>query len=667
MMMNFAQRPVYRGCNLFLASRSRFIDGVSFRCMSNIPNIDSKYVRNIGIIAHVDHGKTTLVDAMMRHVNTQGIESHSDRVMDDNVLEQERGITISSKTTSIFWDNPSDGQTYQLNIVDTPGHADFGGEVERIMSMIDGVALLADACEGPKTQTKYVLSKALKKGLKPIVVINKVDKPNTQVTEVEDQIFDLFDELGATDEQLDFPFIYTSAKEEWAVESMDEVKNEDKNIAPLLGLIAKHVEPPEVIRDASFSMLVTQVYGHPFFGKCIRGRITTGTVRPGDTLHVVDLDGNSIPSKQPTSVRKILAKHGLKDVELEVAGAGDIVAIAGFENATVSNTLLAPSLSKPIHSEPIDPPSLAMGFLANDSPTQGKDGKVLTSSEIGNWLIKEAENNVSITVKTPNETGHNHYEVYGRGEMQLGIIIETMRREGIEFCVSPPRVLMKEDEDGNLMEPVEEVVIDVDSEFEGSVMTNLTLRKGDMIDYSSANGTSQLIYHVPTRGLLGFRSEFINETRGSGVMNQVFHGYIPHIGVFEAPKNGALIANSDGVARAYSLGNLEKRGVLFISAGSEVYEGMVIGECTRPDDLYVNAIRQKEATNVRTVNKDEHIRISPPRKLSLENIIATCKEDELIEITPSHIRLRKEILNEQKRRQIVKDKKKARTNQKGKA
>lgn len=656
--MNFLHRPVYNGCNLILSCRSRFMRVCSPRYLSSLANVDPQKVRNIAIIAHVDHGKTTLVDAMLRYTNTQGVETHSDRVMDENVLEQERGITISSKPTTIFWENPSDNQKYQFNIVDTPGHADFGGEVERIMSMVDGVALLTDACEGPMTQTKYVLSKALKKGFRPIVVINKVDKPNNRITEAEDAIFDLFDELGATDEQLDFPFIYTSAKEEWAIESMDEVKNENKDISPLFNLIIDQVEPPSVKRDTAFSMLVTQIYGHTFFGKCVRGRITTGSVRVGDTLHVVDLEGKSIPSKNPTTVRKILARHGVKDIDLDVAHAGDIVSLAGFENATVSNTILAPSLSKPIPAEPIDPPSLAMGFLANDSPLQGKDGKVLTSSEIGQWLLKEAENNVSITVKTPNETGFSYYEVYGRGEMQLGIIIETMRREGIEFCVSPPRVLMKEDENGNLMEPVEEVVLDLDSEYEGGIMTNLTLRKGDMVDYTTSLGTTRLVYHVPTRGLLGFRSEFINEARGTGVMNQVFHGYIPHLGPFDSARNGSLIAKFDGTSRAYGLNLIQSRGTLFIKPGDQVYEGMVIGECTRAMDLYVNCIRQKEATNVRSVLKDEAVRLAPPLILSLEDLISSCREDELIEITPANIRLRKAVLNEQKRRQIVKNKKK---------
>jgi GTP-binding protein len=603
-------------------------------------------IRNIAIIAHVDHGKTTLVDALFQQSGTfrenQQIQT---RAMDSNALERERGITILAKCTSILW------QDKRFNIVDTPGHADFGGEVERILSMVDGVLLLVDASEGPMPQTKFVLAKAMRLGLKPIVVINKADRPDARADEVLNEIFDLFLILEANDAQLDFPVIYASAKQGWAVR---DLKDEHKDLTPLFETIAKRVEPPKVDESKPFSMLVTILDMDPYIGRVLTGRVLTGTAKLNMPVKAMDLQGNTIESARLT---KLLAYRGLKREPVEEVQAGDIIAIAGLENATVSHTLCDPEVTEPIQAQPIDPPTLSMTFSVNDSPLAGRDGKKVTSRLIRERLLREAESNVSIKVVESDDK--DSFEVSGRGELQLGVLIENMRREGFELSVSRPRVVYKRDEgDNQLLEPIEEVQIDVDEEFSGVVIEGMGLRRGEMSDMRpSFGGKLRLTFLVPSRGLIGYQSEFMTETRGTGVMTRLFHSYATYKGDIEQYRNGVLISNGIGQAVAYALFNLEDRGFFFVSPGDDVYEGMIIGEHTRNNDLEVNPLKAKQLSNVRAAGKDEAIRLTPPKKMSLEQALTYIQDDELVEITPNAIRLRKRFLdpNERKRQSRSKE------------
>lgn len=603
-------------------------------------------LRNIAIIAHVDHGKTTLVDALFQQSGTfRDNQQIQTRAMDSNDLERERGITILAKCTSILW------QDMRFNIVDTPGHADFGGEVERILSMVDGVLLLVDASEGPMPQTKFVLAKAMRLGLKPIVVINKADRPDARADEVLNEIFDLFLILEANDAQLDFPVVYASAKQGWAVR---DLKDEHKDLTPLFETISKHVAPPQVDVNSPFSMLVTILDMDPYIGRVLTGRVATGVAKLNMPVKALDLQGNVIENARLT---KLLAYRGLKREPVEEAQAGDIIAIAGLESSTVSHTLCDPTVMEPLQAQPIDPPTLSMTFSVNDSPLAGREGKKVTSRLIRERLLREAESNVSI--KVVESADKDSFEVSGRGELQLGVLIENMRREGFELSVSRPRVVYKRDETSNtLLEPIEEIQIDVDEEFSGVVMEGMGLRRGEMIDMRpSFGGKVRITFLTPSRGLIGYQGEFMTQTRGTGVMTRLFHSYLPFKGDIEKYRNGVLISNGGGQAVAYALFNLEDRGFFFVSPGDDLYEGMIIGEHTRGNDLEVNPLKAKQLSNVRAAGKDEAIRLTPPKKLTLEQALTYIQDDELVEITPKAIRLRKRFLdpNERKRQSRSKD------------
>lgn len=591
-------------------------------------------MRNIAIIAHVDHGKTTLVDGLLRQSGTfRDNQKVAECVMDSNDLERERGITILSKCTSVDWHGT------HINIVDTPGHADFGGEVERILSMVDGVVLLVDASEGPMPQTKFVLGKALKIGLKPIVVINKADKPDARVDEVLDEIFDLFVSLNANDEQLDFPVLYASGRNGWAVKEMTDEK---KDLTPLFELILSYVPEPNCEPDAPFRMLATTLEANKFIGRLLTGKIQSGTLHVNDTVKV--LDGNS-QELERVRISKILAYQGLDRVALEVAHAGDIVAVAGVVKGTVADTLCDFSVEQAIKAQPIDPPTLAMTFSINDSPLAGREGDKVTSRMIWDRLCKEAEGNIALKISRTDQT--DSFEVAGRGELQLGVLIETMRREGFELSISRPKVLMKRDENGNLLEPVEEVVIDVDEEFSGTVVEKLGQKRAELVEMipSQLGNKVRLIFNAPSRGLIGYHSEFLTDTRGTGVMNRLFKGYEPYKGDMMGRRNGVLISAENGTAIAYSLWKLQDRGPMFIDANVPVYTGMIIGEHTKSNDLEVNCCKSKQLTNIRAAGKDEAIDLIPPRKLSLEQALSYIQDDELLEVTPKTLRLRKRILD----------------------
>ncbi|KAK5577637.1 hypothetical protein RB653_002580 [Dictyostelium firmibasis] len=599
-------------------------------------------IRNVAIIAHVDHGKTSLVDQLLRQSGAIKTTEKDERVMDSNALEKERGITIMAKCTSFEF------KKHKLNIVDTPGHGDFGGEVERVLSMVDGVVLLVDATEGPMAQTKFVLSKALSQGLKPIVVINKLDRSTARVDEVENEIFDLFATLGASDEQLNYPTLYASGRQGWAIRSRGD---EQKDILPLLDTIIEYVECPNVKPEEPFSMLVTNLESDPFVGRIVTGKIYTGKAKVGQPLRVVDMEGNVI--EDGSKITKIFCRRAMERIVLDEGEAGDIVGIAGFTQATVTNSLVAEGIKEPIKAIPIDPPVLSMHFEANNSPFAGKEGIHCTTLKIKNRLLKEIESNVSLQVNTSGET----FEVKGRGELQLGILLENMRREGFEVAVSQPKVVFTKDEQGNLLEPQEEVTIDVDTEYSGAIIEKLSKRNGDITEMKQSMGKSRLVFLVPSRGLIGLRSELINDTKGTGVMNHLFHSYVPHKGPMDNKEKGALISMSEGVATAFSLSALEGRGTLFIAPQTQVYSGMIIGENSKLQDLDVNPVKAKQLTNIRTTVKEEGIRLSPPKLLKLEEAIACVKEDELIEITPKNIRLRKRELETSKRQKINRDKK----------
>ncbi|MCA1956706.1 translational GTPase TypA [Zymomonas sp.] len=595
-------------------------------------------LRNVAIIAHVDHGKTTLVDQLFRQSGTFRENQRIDeRAMDSGDLEKERGITILAKCTSIEWSGK------RINIVDTPGHADFGGEVERILSMVDGVILLVDAAEGPMPQTKFVTSKALALGLKPIVVVNKIDRPDARAAEVLDEVFDLFVTLGASDEQLDFPVLYASGRNGYAGES-EEVR--EGTLAPLFEKIVNHVNAPKVDADAPFRFLVTLLDRDNFVGRILTGRIDAGKLSLNQPIHAIDMDGNILETGRAS---KIMAFRGLERVPVEEASAGDIVSLAGLTVATVANTIADPSVKEPIAAQPIDPPTLSMRFSVNDSPLAGKEGTKVTSRMIRDRLMVEAESNVAIRVTESDEK--DSFEVAGRGELQLGVLIETMRREGFELSISRPRVLFTEGENGR-EEPYETVVIDVDDEFSGTVVEKMSLRKAELVDMRpSGGGKTRITFSAPSRGLIGYHGEFLSDTRGTGIMNRLFEKYGPYKGPISGRQNGVLISLGTGASVAFALGSLEERGVLFIGAGETVYEGMIIGENAREGDLEVNPLRAKQLTNMRSSGKDDAIRLTPPRAMTLEQAIAYIADDELVEVTPKSVRLRKRWLdpNERKR------------------
>ena len=599
-------------------------------------------LRNIAIIAHVDHGKTTLVDCLLKQSGTfRENEQTEDRMMDSNDLERERGITILAKTTSVVW-----GDT-RVNIVDTPGHADFGGEVERILQMVDGAIVLVDAAEGPMPQTKFVVSKALKVGLKPIVCVNKIDKPDSRPDYVINEVFDLFADLGADDEQLDFPILYGSAKNGWM--SMDHEKLET-DMAALFELVIKHVPEPRT-EEGPFRMLATTISSDNFLGRILTGRITSGTVKPNQTIKVLSREGELVEQGR---VSKVLAFRGLGREPIDEGVAGDIVSIAGMTKANVADTFVDPSISEPIEAQPIDPPTLSMTFRVNDSPLAGTEGTKVTSRLIWDRLLKEAEGNVALKVERSTEA--EAFTVSGRGELQLAVLIETMRREGYELGVMRPKVVMKEDETtGEKLEPIEEVVIDVDDEHTGVIVQKLNERKAEMTEMKpSGAGRTRLVFHAPTRGLIGYQGELLSDTRGTAIMNRVFLEYAPYKGQIKGRHTGVLVSMEQGEAVAFALWNLEDRGPMMIHPGDKVYQGMIIGEHNRDNDLEVNVLKGKKLTNVRASGTDEAVRLTPPLQMTLERSLAYIADDELVEVTPKSIRLRKIHLDPHERKRAAK-------------
>ena len=602
-------------------------------------------IRNIAIIAHVDHGKTTLVDELLKQSGAfRANQNVSERVMDSNDLERERGITILAKATSVEW------KETRINIVDTPGHADFGGEVERILSMVDGVVLLVDAAEGPMPQTKFVTSKALALGLRPIVVLNKVDKPDAEPDRALDECFDLFASLGANDDQLEFPHMYASGRSGWADAELDGPR---KDLSALFNLVVNHVPAPRQIKhqDEPFTMLATTLGSDPFVGRVLTGRVETGTLKVGATVQALSRVGQKIEQFRVTRVQ---AFRGLAQQDIDEAQAGDIVSLAGMSKATVSDTICALAVDEPLEAQPIDPPTITVTFGINDSPLAGRDGKKVQSRVIRDRLMKEAESNVAIKISdTPSGEA---FEVAGRGELQMGVLIENMRREGFELSVSRPQVLMREGENGEQLEPIEEVTIDVDDEYSGAVIEKVTgVRKGELAEMKQAGtGKTRIIAHVPSRGLIGYHGEFLTDTRGTGVLNRVFHTWAPHKGAIPGRRAGVLISMEDGVSVAYALWNLEDRGKMFIGAQEKIYQGMIIGEHSRENDLEVNPLKGKKLTNVRASGTDEAVRLTTPITLSLEEAIAYIDNDELVEVTPNSIRLRKRYLDHHERKRMAK-------------
>jgi GTP-binding protein len=602
-------------------------------------------IRNIAIIAHVDHGKTTLVDRLLQQSGAfRENQRVAERVMDSNDLEKERGITILAKATSVEW------KDVRINIVDTPGHADFGGEVERILSMVDSAIVLVDAAEGPMPQTKFVVGKALKIGLKPIVCINKVDKPDARVTEVVNEVFDLFAALDATDEQLDFPIIYGSAKQGWMADAPEGPM--DQGMGPLFDLVLKHVHEPKV-EEGSFRLLGTLLEANPYLGRIVTGRVFAGSVKPNQPVKVLDRNGNVVEQGR---VSKILAFRGIERQPIEEAEAGDIVAIAGLAKFNVADTICAMEVTEPLQAQPIDPPTLSMTFMVNDSPLAGTEGDKVTSRMIRARLYKEAEGNVALRVE--DSPVGDSFIVSGRGELQLGILIETMRREGFELSISRPRVVFQRDEAGQLLEPIEEVVIDVDEEHSGVVVQKMAERKADMLEMRPSGGDRlRLVFHAPTRGLIGYQGELLTDTRGTAIMNRLFHEYAPYKGEIQGRRNGVLISNEAGEAVAYAMWKLEDRGPMMIEPGWKVYRGMIVGEHTRDNDLEINVLKGKQLTNIRTQSKDEAVRLTPPIRMTLEKALAYIEDDERVEVTPKSIRLRKAILdpNDRKRAERAKE------------
>jgi GTP-binding protein len=599
-------------------------------------------LRNVAIIAHVDHGKTTLVDQLFRQSGTfrenQRVE---ERAMDSNDLEKERGITILAKCTSVEWHGG--GVDTRINIVDTPGHADFGGEVERILSMVDGVILLVDAAEGAMPQTKFVTGKALALGLRPIVVVNKIDRSDARAQEVLDEVFDLFVSLDASDEQLDFPVLFASGRNGYAGDNPDV---REGTLAPLFEKIVEHVPPPSADPDGPFKFLVTLLDRDNFVGRILTGLVFSGSVKVNMPIHALDNDGNVVETGRAS---KIMAFRGLERVAVDEAQAGDIISIAGLTHTTVSNTIADPSVTEPLHAQPIDPPTLSMRFAVNDSPMAGREGTKVTSRMIRDRLFREAESNVAI--KVTEAADKDSFEVAGRGELQLGVLIETMRREGFELSIGRPRVLFRE-ENGARTEPYETVVIDVDDEYSGTVVEKMATRKAELTDMRPSGGAkTRITFSAPSRGLIGYHGEFLSDTRGTGIMNRLFEKYGPYKGNVGGRKNGVLISNGAGEANAYALGFLEERGVLMVAPGDPLYEGMIVGENAKTDDLEVNPMKAKQLTNFRASGgKDDAIRLTPPRRMTLEQAIAYVDEDEIVEVTPKSIRLRKRYLDPHERK-----------------
>ncbi|MEC8581605.1 MAG: translational GTPase TypA [Pseudomonadota bacterium] len=602
-------------------------------------------LRNVAIIAHVDHGKTTLVDELLKQSGAfRENQAVAERAMDSNDLERERGITILAKATSVEWKGT------RINIVDTPGHADFGGEVERILSMVDGVVLLVDAAEGPMPQTKFVTSKALSLGLRPIVVLNKVDKPDAEPDRALDECFDLFASLGADEDQLDFPHLYASGRSGWADAELDGPR---KDLAALFNLIVNHVPRPRQVsrQGEDFRMLATTLGSDPFVGRILTGRVESGTLKVGATVQALSRIGQKIEQFRVTKIR---AFRGLAQQDIEEAQAGDIVSLAGMSKSTVSDTICALAVDEPLEAQPIDPPTITVTFGINDSPLAGREGKKVQSRVIRERLMKEAESNVAIKIEdTP---GGEAFEVSGRGELQMGVLIENMRREGFELSISRPQVIMREDENGQRIEPIEEVTIDVDDEYSGAVIEKITgARKGELAEMKQAGaGKTRIVAHVPSRGLIGYHGEFLTDTRGTGVLNRVFHGWAPHKGPIPGRRAGVLISMEDGEAVAYALWNLEERGRMFVGPQAKVYQGMIIGEHSRDNDLEVNPLKGKKLTNVRASGTDDAVRLTPHINFSLEEAIAYINDDELVEVTPSSIRLRKRYLDPHERKRMAK-------------
>lgn len=601
-------------------------------------------MRNIAIIAHVDHGKTTLMDAMLAQGGAyRENEARAERAMDSNPQEKERGITILAKCTSIEYSH--DDMMHRINVVDTPGHADFGGEVERVLSMVDGCLLLVDAMEGAMPQTKFVLSKALAQGLKPIVVLNKIDRPNARPEAVLDEVYELFMALGASEEQFDFPVVYASGRDGWA---SHENNGPTSDLTALFDTIVNHVKAPEASNhmEEPFSMLVTMIDSDPFLGRILTGRVESGSIKAGAAVKALSLDGDLVERGR---ISKVLAFRGLKRQPIDEAIAGDIVSIAGFTEATVAHTICDPEVSKSIPATPIDPPTLSVTVMVNSSPLAGREGDKVQSRVIRDRLWKQAESDVAI--KVAETADRDAYELQGRGELQIGVLIENMRREGFELSISRPRVVLQKDENGDTLEPMEEVIIDVDEEFTGPVVEKMSIRKAELQDMRpSGGGKTRLIFFAPSRGLIGYHSEFLTDTRGTGVMNRIFHGYAPWKGNIPGRRNGAMISTDTGKSVTYALWYLEERGTLMIGGGEDVYEGMIIGENAKPEDMEVNPLKEKKLSNVRSSGKDEAMRLTPPRRLTLEAAISWIDDDELVEVTPKAIRIRKQELDATKRK-----------------
>ena len=589
-------------------------------------------LRNIAIIAHVDHGKTTLIDSIMKQSGMfRDNQTVDERMMDSGDLEKERGITILAKPTSIMW------RDIRINIIDTPGHADFGGEVERVLGMADGVILLTDAAEGPMPQTKFVLGKALAQGLRPIVIINKIDRGDSRPEEVVDEVFDLFVALDANEQQLEFPILYASGRDGWCVRELEDPRD---NLHPLLDVILDHVPQPDVAHDAPFAMLATLLDSDPYLGRCLVGRVMQGQASVNDSVRGLSLDGQVVESGRLT---KLLRFEGTSRVPVDKVMAGDIVCIAGLTKSSVSDTICVPEVNEPLRSTPIDPPTMSVNITVNDSPLAGREGKKVTSTVIRERLLAEAETNVAITFT--ESSNRDAFEIGGRGELQLGVLIETMRREGFEMTVSRPRVLYQQAEDGSRLEPIEEVTIDVDEEYASAVVDSLNRRKGEMLDMRSAGaGKTRLLFLAPSRGLIGYQSRFLTQTRGTGVLNRIFHSFGPHKGPIESRRNGALISTDSGMAVAYALFNLQDRGQMFVGPQTAVYQGMIVGEHSRGNDLEINVLKGKQLTNVRASGSDDAVKLVPPVRMSLEEMMAYINEDELLEVTPANLRLRKQYL-----------------------
>ena len=595
-------------------------------------------LRNIAIIAHVDHGKTTLIDSLMKQTGIfRKNQVVSERLMDSGDLEKERGITILAKPTSIIW------KSIRVNIIDTPGHSDFGGEVERVLGMTDGVVLLVDAAEGPMPQTKFVLGKALAKGLMPIVVVNKIDRSDSRSEEVVNEVFDLFVDLDANEKQLDFPVLYSSGRDGWCV---DDLKKPRKDLSPLLDLILSHIEEPKLNDSMPFAMLATLLSSDPYLGRCLIGRVEQGNISVNANVKTIDLNGKEIEKGRLT---KLFIYEGTEKVPVDKVHAGDIICIAGLSKSSVADTICDDTINTPIHATAIDPPTMAVTITVNSSPFAGTEGKLVTSTKIRERLLAEAESNVAITF---NENANKDaFEIGGRGELQIGILIETMRREGFELSVSSPRVLLKKNDQGEVLEPFEEVIIDVDEQYSSTTVDSINKRKGEMIEMKPmGKSKTRLIFKVPSRGLIGYHGQFLTETRGTGVLNRIFHSYDVFKGVIKSRRNGVLIATEQGNAIAYALFNIQERGKLFINPQVKVYQGMIIGENSRENDLEVNVLKGKKLTNVRASGSDEAVKLTPPIKMSLEDMMSFIKDDELLEITPQSLRLRKKFLNSVERK-----------------